>query len=289
MGHQSVSVTRAIGCGLLAAILASTGIKLATAQEEGLRAKSVQSDRGRLVFPATAAIHARGVSRILGSLNEADAVRGFPNGFPLKRRITISLAVDWSDPTADARSHPAEALIVLPLSRALAWDDGKLHRIVRHELAHVGLAAYVEYRTIPRWFDEGFAEWASGGLTCEGRWRIWIEAQRRGKEGVAWPQQNRTASGLGDRLAYDLYSTFVEYLDTAWLGVVSSGALLSSVKEHGLDGAFIETLGTDRGSLLEGWRTYVAQRFATEPVCGPGDTGSLETRSSKLVRDSGLW
>ena len=184
----------------------------------GLRAKSVQSNRGRLVFPATAVIHTRGVSRLLGSLNEADAVRGFPNGFPLKRRITISLAVDWSNPTADARSRPAEALIVLPLSRALAWDDGKLRRIVRHELAHVGLAAYVEYRTIPRWFDEGFAEWASGGLTCEGRWRIWIEAQRRGEMGVAWPQPSLTGSGLGDRLAYDMYSTFVEYLDIAWVG-----------------------------------------------------------------------
>ena len=256
------------------------------AQEKGLRAQSVQKDHGRLVFPATTTLDSRAVSRLLDSLDETDAVRGFPNGFPLKRRITMSLAVDWPNPMADAWSRPPEALIVLPLSRALAWDDGKLRRIVRHELAHVGLAAYVEYRTIPHWFDEGFAEWASGGLTCEGSWRIWIEAQRKGKEGVAWPLDNETGFELGDRLAYDLYSTFVDYLDTAWVGVVSSGALVRSVKEHGLDGAFRETLGADLESLLEGWRVYVAQRFTTEPVCGPGDRGILERLPG---RSSARW
>lgn len=256
---------------LVATVLVSTGTTPAMAQEDGLRAKSVQTNRGRVVLPATATLDAHAVGRILNSLDETDFVRGFPNGFPFRRRVTISLAVEWPNPIADAWSRPAQALIVLPLSTALAWDDGKLRRIMRHELAHLGLAAYLEYRTIPQWFDEGFAEWSAGGLTCEGSWRIWIEVQRRGESGVAWPQQNETGSGLDDRLAYDLYSTFVEYLDTAWVGVVSSGALLSSVKEHGLNGAFREALGTDLGSLVEGWRMYVAQRFAAEPACGPGD------------------
>ena len=255
---------------LAAAVLVSTGTTAAVAQEDGLRTKSVQTKRGRVVFPATATLDPRAVGRILDSLDEADVVRGFPNGFPFRRRVTISLAVEWPNPNADGWSRPAQALIVLPLSMALAWDDGKLRRIMRHELAHLGLAAYLEYRTIPQWFDEGFAEWSAGGLTCEGSWRIWIEAQRRGETGVAWPQQNGTGSGLDDRLAYDLYSTFVEYLDTTWVGIVSSGALLSSVKEHGLNGAFREALGTDLRSLLDGWRMYVAQRFATEPACGPG-------------------
>ena len=197
---------------------------------------------------------------------------GFPNGFPLKGRITISLAVSWSNPNADAWSRPTESLIVLPLSRALAWDDAKLRRIVRHELAHLGLAAYVQYRTIPWWFDEGFAEWASGGLTCEASWRIWIEAQRRGTRGLSWPQENEPDSDLNTRLAYDLYSTFMDYLDTVWDDVVSSGALLSSVKEYGLDRAFVQVLGADLDSLLEGWRMYVTQRFATEPNCGPAES-----------------
>ena len=190
MGHRSVSVTGVIRRVLYAAILLGTWLEPAIAQEEGLRIKSVQTNRGRLVFPVTATVDPRAVSRLLDSLDEADAVPGFPNGFPLKGRITISLAVSWSNPNADAWSRPAEALIVLPLSGAQAWEDDKLRRIVRHELAHLGLAAYVDYRPMPRWFDEGFAEWASGGLTCEGSWRIWIEAHRRGANGLPWPQES---------------------------------------------------------------------------------------------------
>lgn len=255
---------------LVAASFVGTCLEPAIAQEEGLRVKSVQASRGRVVFPVIAIVDPSAVGRLLDALDEADAIPGFPNGFPLKRRPTISLAISWSDPSADAWSRPAEGLIVLPLSGALAWEDDKLRRVVRHELAHLGLAAYVEYQPMPRWFDEGFAEWASGGLTCEGSWRIWIEAQSRGADGLPWPQENETGTGLSDRVAYDLYLTFIEYLDTVRVDFVSSGALLSSVREFGLNGAFLEALGTNLKSLLQGWGTYVAQRFATEPVCGPG-------------------
>ena len=83
-----------------------------------------------------------------------------------------------------------------------------------------------------------------------------------------------------DRLAYDLYSTFIDYLDTARVGVVSSGALLSSVEQYGLDRAFFEALGTDLDSLLEGWRMYVAQRFATEPDCGAEEREAARIRGT---------
>lgn len=122
---------------LFAAILLGTWLERlepAIAQEEGLRIKSVQTNRGRLVFPVSATVDPRAIGRLLDSLDEVDAVPGFPSGFPLKGRITISLAVSWSNPNVDAWSRPTESLIVLPLSGALTWEDAKLRRIVRHEL-----------------------------------------------------------------------------------------------------------------------------------------------------------
>ena len=58
-------------------------------------------------------------------------------------------------------------------------------RVLEHEMAHIALAEFFDHRAVvPKWFDEGFAEWAAGGMTCEGRIRVEIEVRRRTAAGL---------------------------------------------------------------------------------------------------------
>jgi Peptidase MA superfamily len=57
---------------------------------------------------------------------------------------------------------PARGLIVIDNSRVRA-DPFRLEPTLAHELAHLLLHAHIPDRNLPRWLDEGVAQWASGG------------------------------------------------------------------------------------------------------------------------------
>src|SRR5690606_6548198 len=56
---------------------------------------------------------------------------------------------------------PARRVIVLPAYSSARTPMGDPLVALRHELVHVALNAYLGAR-VPRWFDEGYATWASG-------------------------------------------------------------------------------------------------------------------------------
>ena len=163
---------------------------------------------------------------------------------------------DWSAGVA----LPAQSSIVVPAyasGRGGGWSDA---RVLRHEWAHIGLHQYLDGRRVPRWFSEGYAQWASGGWDWSEGWKLRIALVRDGSPldslTFSWPRDEARA-----RTAYLLSATTVEYL------VVQSGSrglevLLRRWKETGnFELAFRNTFGVTTAQFEEDWRRYVEDRY----------------------------
>jgi len=206
--------------------------------------------------------------RVLRTLDGATALPGLPPGVPSEVllvlapdeaqfvRLTGGAAPDWGAGVA----LPAQSTIVIPAyasERGAGWSDP---RILRHEWAHIGLHQYLDGLRLPRWFSEGYAQWASGGWDWSEGWKLRIALAREGSPldslTFSWPRDESRA-----RTAYLLSATTVEYL------VVEGGpraleVLLRRWKDGGnFERAFRATFGATTAQFEEDWRSYVEDRY----------------------------
>ncbi len=206
--------------------------------------------------------------RVLNTLEAATPLPGLPPGIPTGVllvlapdeaefvRLTGGAAPDWGAGVA----LPAQSAIIVPAytsARGSGWSDV---RILRHEWAHIGLHQYLDGLRVPRWFSEGYAQWASGGWDWSEGWKLRIALAQGGNLldslTFSWPRDEGRA-----RTAYLLSATTVEYL------VVESGpraleVLLRRWKELGnFERAFRATFGLTTAQFEEDWRHYVKDRY----------------------------
>ena len=155
---------------------------------------------------------------------------------------------------------PAAGRIVLP-----AWSGSELSRgnagtLLRHEWAHLGVYRGAGGRRAPRWFTEGYAEWA-GGWDRSRAWRLRLLLAA----GRAPALDSLTLGWPGDRVpaesAYLLAASVVEYLVEA-SGERGLEALFSRWREGGsFETALRETYGVSSGRLEEDWRSWARDRY----------------------------
>ena len=215
------------------------------------------NDRVRVVFPSEEALDSAKARQLITVVERHSSIAGLPPNILAGRRLTISLAAE-AIPGVEGRAFPVSRLIVIPFDNSVNWSQEKLTRIIRHELAHIGLATFLDYAQTPIWFTEGFAEWAAGEMTCLARVRINIDSRIRRSQGRSPP---RIAMLSRTRLSYDYATTFFQFLDKAENGVVVKGALLKNVRDHGVvDGIAVAT-GTDLESLEARWWSYLSDRY----------------------------
>jgi len=156
---------------------------------------------------------------------------------------------------------PALGRIVMPgygPQRTRGWSEA---RVLQHEWAHLGLHQYLEALRIPQWFDEGYAEWASGGWNAGEGWRLRVaialgRAPPLDSLDLGWPRDRASAD-----LAYLFSATAVEYL------IQESGErglrlFLERWKTEGrFDAAFLGVYGLTPGQFEEDWKGYVRKRY----------------------------
>jgi hypothetical protein len=150
--------------------------------------------------------------------------------------------------------------IVLPAYPAAGVRDDERGVVLRHELAHLALHRHVG-RLVPRWFDEGYAEVASGGWDVESAWQLRLAFAR----GLAppldsltldWPRREADA-----RLAYLLSATAVDYLRRRG-GERGLALLFAHWRQSGeLDPALRATYGITLGRFEDDWRQDVRSRY----------------------------
>lgn len=155
---------------------------------------------------------------------------------------------------------PSEGRIVLPTFTSRA-QPGQLGEILRHELAHIALHRFLAPAQPPRWFDEGYATWASGGLDWQSAWMIRVafllhRVPALGSLEADWPLAEGDA-----RLAYLLSATAVGLLAER-SGPGGLEILLARWRSSGsLDVALRRTFGITLGQFEVEWRREVGRRY----------------------------
>jgi hypothetical protein len=156
---------------------------------------------------------------------------------------------------------PSRRMAVLPLHESPSGGLAERDRTTLHEWAHLGLHEYLRGLRIPRWFDEGYAQWASGGWDLEEAWRLRLALARGGAPPLdsltlSWPVNESSA-----RIAYLLSASAVEYLFSAG-GARAAEVLLTRWRETGdFEVAFRGTFGITTAGFEALWVTEVKERF----------------------------
>jgi hypothetical protein len=166
-------------------------------------------------------------------------------------------APEWSAGVA----IPSLRRIIIPAYQSDRTPLGDPIGALRHEIAHLALNAYLPGR-IPRWFDEGYATWASGGWDANSGWQIRYALLR----GQAPPLDSLTLDWprLAGRaqLAYLLSASAVRHLATRGSGEQAFAAFLLAWRREGaFDPALRSTYQITAGHFEDDWRDMVSDRY----------------------------
>lgn len=163
-----------------------------------------------------------------------------------------------------ALAIPSENLIILDLSQ-MRVHPATLELMALHEMCHLVLHKSIEGALLPKWLDEGIAQWVSGGVseifvspegdvleeaTLGGRLLDFAELEKE------FPAQQPAMT-----LAYAQSRSMVEYLE-AELGEMAVRGILTRLSQGG---AFREILVSEYGvrfnDIERRWRWMLKMRY----------------------------
>lgn len=155
---------------------------------------------------------------------------------------------------------PSLNRIVLPAYASDRARGTDRWRVVRHEWAHIALHQSLPGLRVPRWFDEGYAQWAAGWDRAEA-WRLRLRLAL----GRTPPLDSLTfrfpAGRASAQDAYLLSATTVEYLVEA-SGEEALELFIARWREVGrFDSALREIYGVPTSQLEEDWRVWLKKRY----------------------------
>jgi hypothetical protein len=147
---------------------------------------------------------------------------------------------------------PSRLLIVMPAYPVPGVDRRSAQATLRHEIVHLVLHETFP-SPLPRWFDEGYSEVASGTLRLA---LLLGEAPPLDSLEMAWPAREGRA-----RMAYLLSATMVDHIRRR-TGEEGFALLLENWRRLGsLDRAVRVTFGMTMGQLEDEWRAAVRSRY----------------------------
>jgi len=134
-------------------------------------------------------------------------------------------------------------------------------RMLRHEWAHLALAHELGRLRIPRWFNEGYAEWAAGSWRENGSLKLGLalafgDTPPLDSLALTWPRDRVAAE-----VAYLLSASVIHYLVES-SGVEGLAAFIAEWKRgSSFDGAMRVVYGATPGQLETDWRGWVKRRY----------------------------
>jgi hypothetical protein len=167
---------------------------------------------------------------------------------------------------ASGVAYPELNLILLTLVPESPNERLDLGEVFRHELAHLALNQAVNDLPVPRWFNEGFAVFASGESSIPRLQTLWtatlagtllpLERLER-----SFPEDAMTAS-----IAYAEAADVVRYLARKEDHHRFNGLIERLGRGQEFNSALIESYGLDRFALEYEWREDVGRRYTFWPV-----------------------
>lgn len=167
-------------------------------------------------------------------------------------------APEWSAGVA----LPEARVIVLPAFLSDRAPPHRLGTILRHELAHLALHTYLAPARVPRWLDEGYAQWAAGEWGREAAWKLRLafalnRAPPLDSISLSWP-----VAGGDAEIAYLLALSTVAYLAEHGGGEPGLRLFLERWREGGaLEPALRRTYGLTLAQFESHWLREVKQRY----------------------------
>ncbi len=221
----------------------------------------LQTPHVRIVYPPALGHRAEDIAAVSPAII-ADLKRklglgftGRPTVVPAPDRDAFYRLGGRSRFTAFALPH--KQLVVLDMSR-LDQPSADLYATLKHEYAHLVLHQAIDHRRLPRWLDEGTAQWVSDGLS------EYLPALQRallpqaaaagrlfdlGELAETFPHDDQ-----GLQLAYEQSRSFVNYLVRRF-GDHSLRLLLQSLASGAsLQEALEEAIGIRLADLEQDWR-----------------------------------
>jgi hypothetical protein len=232
----------------------------------GERYGSLQGGRARIHFAGADSLVA---NRVLALLDAQAPLPGLPPSLPdgvtavlthspeAFDELTGGVVPEWRAGVA----LPELSMLVLPSGEGPRVLDGEGRRTLRHEWAHLGLHQFLGDLRVPRWFDEGYAQWASGGFDGGEAWRLRVllaldRAPALDSLTLGWP-----AAREPSRSAYLLAASALAYLLEP-SGERGLALFLERWRAEGsFDGALARTFGVTTDQLEADWKAHVRRRY----------------------------
>jgi hypothetical protein len=233
---------------------------------EGSFFQWIQGDRVSVAFQGADSLRARRIQTFLEGLPPLPALPdSLPKGLALfiaPNQLSFDSLTGGAVPEWGAGvAIPSLGRIVVPgygSQRTRGWSEA---RVLQHEWAHLGLHQALQGFRVPQWFDEGYAEWASGGWNAGEGWRLRVafalgRAPPLDSLVLGWPRDRASAD-----LAYLLSATAVEYLIRE-SGERGLRLFLERWRDEGsFDTAMRGVYGLTLGQFEEDWRGYVRKQY----------------------------
>lgn len=261
---------RALLVALLTAVPFAVGVSPSSAQVpdslDGAPYRAVRGARATIHFAPVDSLVAE---RVLTLIDGQAALPGLPDTIPAGvhavlahtdaafDELTGGVVPEWRAGVA----IPSANMLILPTGDGPRVLDPEGLRTLRHEWAHLGLHTVLGDLRVPRWFDEGYAQWASGGFDAAQAWRLRAllavgRAPPIDSLTLRWPAERQEAD-----IAYLLAASAVTYL------LEPSGERGLEIfldrwqAERSFDEALRLTFGVTPGQFEEDWREHVETRY----------------------------
>lgn len=206
--------------------------------------------------------------RVLDALLNMPVLPGLPGVIPEEMEVVLAGSPEaFAEATGGQPPHwsagvaiPGRSRIVLPAWSGSAITRGGAASLLRHEWAHIAVYRGSGGRRAPRWFTEGYAEWA-GGWDRSRAWRLRVllavgRTPPLDSLTLDWPGGRAPAEG-----AYLLAASVLEYLVEA-SGERGLETLFRRWREVGrFEEALRRTYGLTSGQLEDDWRRWARERY----------------------------
>ena len=220
-------------------------------------------------------------------IHEASEVRadlGARLGRPVLARVTVYLARSPGEMAnlapegvpfpkyASGVAYSDIGLVLLSLTPVYPASRHELGEVFRHELAHLALTDAVGEARVPRWFNEGFAVFASGEGSFPRLRTLWIATLGDNLLSLADLQRSFPADAPTASIAYAQAADVVRFL-IRHQERHRFGRLMELLRAgRSFDAALEHSYGTDLATLEYEWREDVAKRYTFWPILFSGGT-----------------
>lgn len=169
------------------------------------------------------------------------------------------------NPSIMAFAVPGKNLMVVDHSKIASHPFG-LSETMTHELCHLLLHRHIRSGNLPRWLDEGIAQWASGGmaelLIIPSRSLLHRAVLGRGPLSVRTLSRGFQREGEPLFLAYEMSRSFVEYIIQEF-GVEGLRGILNRLREgEPWEAGFEQALAMPFDELEAGWQSHLKSQMS---------------------------